>query len=68
MIQKNFDIDLKNILIDKNHFHKRKKPKNVKFNNNKKYGRIIFLILYFFAHITYVSICKSNASKNVDKV
>jgi len=68
MIQKNFEIDLKYILIDKNHFHKRKKPKNVKFNNNKKFGRIIFLILYFFVHISYVSICQSNASTNVDNV
>lgn len=30
MIQKNFDIDFRNLLVDKNEFHKRKKSKNPK--------------------------------------
>ncbi len=68
MIKKNFDIDFKNLLINKNHFQKRKKSKDAKFNKNKKYFRIILIIVYITVHIIYVSICKSNASSNIENI
>jgi hypothetical protein len=68
MVQKNFDIDLKMMLINKTHFHKRKKPKNPKLNPRKKYVKIILMILYFAIHIVYVNISNINASNNIRAV
>lgn len=68
MIQKNFDIDLKNFLINRNHFHKRKKPKDVKYNNNRKYGRIFFIVMYFLFHLSMISTSSMTASDNIHKI
>lgn len=62
MIQKNFDVDIGNLLIDKNNFHKRRKSKKPKFNNTKNILRFGIILIYFAVHIIYVSMCQSIAS------
>jgi hypothetical protein len=65
MIQKKFDIEIGNLLMDKNYFHKRRKSKQPKYNNTKKFLRIAIILIYFTIHIVYVSICQSSASSNI---
>lgn len=65
MIQKKFDVDIGNYLVDKNSFHKRKKSKKPKFNNIKKLLRAGVILIYFVVHIIYVSMCQSTASSNI---
>ena len=62
MIQKNFDVDVGNILVDKNNFHKRRKSKKAKFNNIKKILRVAVILIYFGIHVFYASMCQSIAS------
>lgn len=65
MVQKNFDIDLRTLLVDKNEFHKRRRSKNAKYNITKKFLRIGVILIYFIVHVVYVSMCQSIASENI---
>lgn len=62
MIQKKFDVDISNLLVDKNSFHKRRKSKKAKFNNIKKFLRVAVIFIYFAIHVVYVSMCRSISS------
>lgn len=54
MIVKNFDIDLKNILVNQKHFHKRKNFKEVKISMVRKMVKFFGMLGYFGIHLGYL--------------